>query len=148
MYKDIDPLEAHNILKANRYGHLAFCDADQPYTLPITYIVDGTTVYSYTFEGHKVSCLRKNPKVCLQVQELHNEHEWKSVVALGTFEELGVQEKVNAIQKLKSYTEFRHVFTPITEQETTMQKLEEGNNVIVYKITVDSVCGKTHKKEE
>lgn len=36
----------------------------------------------------KIEMMRKNPKVCFEVDDIKNIFSWKSVIAWGTFEEI------------------------------------------------------------
>ena len=65
------------------------CHADDiTYVVPISYGYDGEYVYGLTQEGMKIDMMRKNPKVCFQVDDMRNLANWKSVIAWGEFEEL------------------------------------------------------------
>ncbi len=45
-------------------------------------------VYGHTMEGMKINMMRKNPRVCFEVDVMQNMANWKSVIAWGEFEEL------------------------------------------------------------
>lgn len=78
------------------------CHADGvTYVVPISYAYDGTYVYGHTFEGMKINLMRKNPKLCFQVDNTKNLANWKSVICWGEFEELKDEESCkNALHKL------------------------------------------------
>lgn len=60
-------------------------------------------IYARTFEGLKISMMRKNPKVCFQIDEMENMANWKSVVTWGTYEELKNEaERNEGLEKLIS----------------------------------------------
>lgn len=82
-------------------GHLA-CHADgQTYIIPISYAYDGKYVYCHALDGKKIGMMRKNPKVCFQVEDMKDMGNWKSVVTWGQYEELANgKEKEEAIQLL------------------------------------------------
>jgi uncharacterized protein len=58
------------------------------YVVPLSYSYHDGCIYGRTLEGLKISMMRKNPKVCFQVDEVKDMANWKSVIAWGTFEEL------------------------------------------------------------
>ena len=65
------------------------CQADgKMYVVPISYAYDGDYIYARTFEGMKLTMMRKNPNVCFQVDKIENMSDWESVIIWGTFEEL------------------------------------------------------------
>ena len=61
---------------------------DITYVLPLSYAYDGTYIYGRTFDGLKVQMIRENPKICVQVDDIQNLANWRSVIAWGVFEEL------------------------------------------------------------
>ncbi|MEO8819839.1 MAG: pyridoxamine 5'-phosphate oxidase family protein [Ginsengibacter sp.] len=65
------------------------CHADgKTYVVPISYAYDSNCIYARTFEGMKISMMRKNPNVCFQVDKMESMADWKSVIIWGDFEEL------------------------------------------------------------
>ena len=89
------------VIIENNIGRLG-CHADGiTYVVPISYAYDGGFIYARTFEGMKISMMRKNPEVCFQIDEMENMANWKSVIAWGKFEELTLEDERSAgLQKL------------------------------------------------
>ncbi|MBL7737406.1 MAG: pyridoxamine 5'-phosphate oxidase family protein [Chitinophagaceae bacterium] len=80
------------------------CHADDlTYVIPVSYAYDGKYIYVRAGEGMKVNMMRKNPKVCFQVDQMENMANWRSVIAWGVFEELSDPELRNhALEQLAS----------------------------------------------
>ena len=76
------------LLKSNPVGHIACVAAMQPYITPFSFAYDGKHIYSFGTLGKKLTFMRTNPLVCLQVEKIISRQEWKSVVISGRFEEL------------------------------------------------------------
>jgi nitroimidazol reductase NimA-like FMN-containing flavoprotein (pyridoxamine 5'-phosphate oxidase superfamily) len=93
--------EIESVLHNQVVGRLG-CHADGlTYVIPISYAYDGEYLYCHTYEGKKINILRKNPKLCFQVDEMRNMANWKSVIVWGNFEELTrIEEKNKALQAL------------------------------------------------
>lgn len=70
------------------FGRLGCSFENQPYVVPIQFCMDGDYAYSFSMPGQKLEWMRKNPRVCLEVDDVTNREEWTSVVALGRYEEL------------------------------------------------------------
>ena len=89
------------VIIENNIGRLG-CHADGiTYVVPISYAYDGGFIYARTFEGMKISMMRKNPEVCFQIDEMENMANWKSVIAWGKFKELIESDERNAaVEKL------------------------------------------------
>ena len=101
MLGKLEPQQIEDLLKTQIVGRIG-CHADgETYVVPIRYAYDGTYLYCHTHEGKKSTMLRKNPKVCFEVDEMKDMANWKSVVAQGIFEELKEREERNlAMQTL------------------------------------------------
>lgn len=76
------------LLQKCRIGRLACSASDQPYVIPISFVVDGGYIYSFSLTGQKIEWMRQNSKVCLQADELENKRNWRSVIVYGRYEEL------------------------------------------------------------
>jgi nitroimidazol reductase NimA-like FMN-containing flavoprotein (pyridoxamine 5'-phosphate oxidase superfamily) len=73
--------------EAHRLGRLACCIDNQPFVVPIYYVLKNTYLYSFSMPGKKVDIMRQNPRVSLLVEEIAEGGTWKSVIAAGHFEE-------------------------------------------------------------
>ena len=72
-------------------GHVArlVCEMDdQPYAVPVYLSYDGTYLFGFATMGLKIDCMRSNPLVCVEIDEVKSENQWMSVVVFGTYEEL------------------------------------------------------------
>ena len=88
MLGQLNDTQIRNILSSQAVGRLACTDGKQPYIVPVTYTYDGKYIYGQTNEGTKLKMLRKNPKVCFEVDMMTDMRNWQSVIVYGKFEEL------------------------------------------------------------
>ncbi|WP_431323265.1 pyridoxamine 5'-phosphate oxidase family protein [Rhizobium sp. YTU87027] len=86
--RNMTQAECLETLNGAHYGHLACCNEGQPYLVPTYFAFKARVAYSFSMPGRKVEWMRKNPNVCLQVEEWLSEGSWKSVVVNGRFQEL------------------------------------------------------------
>ena len=105
MFKNLDSKDIESVISENIIGRLG-CHADgETYVVPISYAYDGDYLYARSFDGLKISMMRKNPEVCFQMDTMKDMADWKSVIIWGTFEELTNEEdRITAITKLTSRT--------------------------------------------
>lgn len=61
---------------------------DQPYAVPVYLVYDGTYLFGFATMGYKIDCMRSNPLVCVEIDEVKSENQWMSVVVFGRYEEL------------------------------------------------------------
>jgi nitroimidazol reductase NimA-like FMN-containing flavoprotein (pyridoxamine 5'-phosphate oxidase superfamily) len=126
--------ESLAVLREGSLGRLGCIASDWPYVVPVNYYFDGKYIYIHTLPGKKLDALRVNPRVCLQVDEIKDPYNWRSVIAYGTFEE--VSDEVtweNVLTKLHS--RLPHM-TPV---ESRLVKGMTGT--VVFRITVEEVTG-------
>lgn len=65
------------------------CDMDgQPYVVPVYLAYDGSALFGFATMGYKIDCMRANPLVCVEIDEIKSHDEWMSVVVFGSYEEL------------------------------------------------------------
>ena len=100
MIGKLDTHEIQNLLLSQVIGRLACSDDYQPYIVPITYAYDGEYIYGQTTEGTKLTILRKNPRICFEVDRLKDMVNWQSVIVYGEFEELQDEDAAKAAQVL------------------------------------------------
>jgi len=88
MFGNLNNTEIEELIHQQLVGRIG-CHADGvTYVVPVSYAYDGNYVYSHTYEGMKINLMRKNPKLCFQVDNTKNLANWKSVICWGEFEEL------------------------------------------------------------
>jgi nitroimidazol reductase NimA-like FMN-containing flavoprotein (pyridoxamine 5'-phosphate oxidase superfamily) len=86
--KDMTIEECRQLLERSSLARLA-CEMDgQPYVVPIYLVCDGNYLFGFATMGYKIDCMRGNPLVCVEFDEINNISDWKSVVVFGTYEEL------------------------------------------------------------
>jgi nitroimidazol reductase NimA-like FMN-containing flavoprotein (pyridoxamine 5'-phosphate oxidase superfamily) len=103
MFKKLNDKQIEKVISENILGRLG-CHADgETYVVPISYAYDGKFIYFRSLEGLKLSMMRKNPKVCFQIDTIKDMADWESVIVSGTFEELTNEKDRNtALDKLMS----------------------------------------------
>jgi len=103
MFGKLSSVQIEKLIADNVIGRLGCHGDGKTYVVPISYAYDGQFIYARTFEGLKVSIMRKNPNVCFQIDEMENMANWKSVVTWGTYEELvNEKERNEGLEKLIS----------------------------------------------
>jgi nitroimidazol reductase NimA-like FMN-containing flavoprotein (pyridoxamine 5'-phosphate oxidase superfamily) len=61
----------------------------ETYVVPVIYAYDDGAAYVMSIEGRKIRMMRENPRVCFEVDRYDQATGgWRSVIALGRYEEL------------------------------------------------------------
>lgn len=100
MLGELNKKEIVDLLESQFIGRLGCHLNDETYIVPINYVYQNNAIYAHSGEGKKIEMLRKNPRVCFQVDEIESMFKWKSVILWGTFEELKGTERQQAMQGL------------------------------------------------
>jgi nitroimidazol reductase NimA-like FMN-containing flavoprotein (pyridoxamine 5'-phosphate oxidase superfamily) len=100
MFGNLSTVEIDDFIKHQVVGRIGCHDDNITYVVPISFAYDGNYVYGHTEEGLKINIMRKNPKVCFEVDHLENMANWKSVICQGEFEELTDADGRNAALKI------------------------------------------------
>jgi uncharacterized protein len=128
--------EARALLSACRIGRLGCVDKGEPYVVPINYVFEDGSVYSHSLPGRKIEVLRANPRACLQVDEIENDFEWRSVIAYGNFEEIRVpSDRRSILSKLLAR------FPLLTPVESLMAQDASAPDSVVFRIRIDRITG-------
>ena len=88
MFGTLNQEEIETVLHSQLVGRIGCHEDDITYVVPISYAYDGEYIYAHTHEGMKIDIMRKNPKVCFEVESMSNMANWKSVICWGEFEEI------------------------------------------------------------
>jgi len=78
-----------DVLRKEMIGRIAYVADGWPRIVPVTFVYNRERyVFSHSAEGHKMEWLRKNPRVCFEVEQIGSMSDWRTVVARGMFEEV------------------------------------------------------------
>ena len=101
MLGELNEAQIEDLLKKQITGRIGSTDGILPYIVPINYVYNGKAIISHSAPGEKIDMMRKNPRVCFQVDDIKSIFNWKSVVAWGRFEEItDMAEKEQAMMLL------------------------------------------------
>ena len=136
MTKILNETEARSLIAAGKIGRLGCVDNGEPYVVPINYVFEDMSIYSHSLPGRKIEALRAHPRACLQVDEIRDDFNWRSVIAYGNFEELRVpSDRRSVLGKLLAR------FPLLTPVESVMAKDAGAPDSIVFRIIVDRITG-------
>jgi len=70
----------------------------RPYLVPLAYGYDGDAMYAHTGPGTKLTYMRANPFISIEVDTATAPDVWQSVVAEGEFQELSGEDRQRALR--------------------------------------------------
>ncbi len=142
--KKMSSEENLELLQAIGYGHLGCIDEGKPYVIPMQYYIKDLSIYIFTDRGVKSQDLDLNPDICLQVEELHNTEDWRSVTVSGRVKRLQGEEFIEIAQFI---TAQNPTFSPVINRNLTeLDELE--NTIAIYRIHPSKMSGTSAKSPE
>ena len=129
--------ECRAVLERSSVARLGCALDGQPYVVPVFYAYESDSVYVFSTVGQKIEWMRRNPKVCLQVDEISSDTRWFSVVANGRYEELADDDHPRARRLLEQ----KHVWwlNAVTERRSRTEDL--AVDPLFFRIRIDSLTG-------
>lgn len=85
---EMNEFECRQALRQATVGRLACARDNQPYVVPIYFVLNREHVYAFSTLGQKVDWMRTNPRVCLEIDDRIGHDQWQSIVIFGQYEEL------------------------------------------------------------
>jgi nitroimidazol reductase NimA-like FMN-containing flavoprotein (pyridoxamine 5'-phosphate oxidase superfamily) len=113
------------------------------YVVPVSYVYDGSSVFTLSAEGLKLELMRENPRVCFEVEQIRHWTNWKTVIAWGTFEEL----EGSAAEEARHLLQTR--LTPLIAFEAKLAERDRplapglsDRTLLMYRIRLDQRTGR------
>lgn len=131
---ELSHTEIVRILQEQTLGRLGCIAESEPYVVPVNFYFDGTDIFIHSLPGRKLDALRKNPKGCLQVDEIHDPFNWRSVLVFGNYEEI-TDERVRE-EKMAEIFKKRPEMTPV---ESSL--MERYRKTIVFCLRTYRITG-------
>jgi uncharacterized protein len=134
--------ECSELLKRVSIGRLGCSLDDQPYVVPVGFSYEPNYIYIFSTLGKKIKWMRRNPKVCLQADEIGNRSNWLSVIVTGTYLELRepryTAEREHALEQLEEqYSQYWQ--TPLAERREQTDDL--SIETVFFRINIESMSG-------
>jgi uncharacterized protein len=133
--------DCEQLLTRVSVGRLACALDGQPYVVPVSFSYEPGCIYVFSTVGQKIKWMRRNPKVCLQVDEIGNRSHWISVVVTGTYLELRepqyTAEKERAKARLAQSAGWW--LTPMVERRERTNDIEI--EPVFFRIDIESMTG-------
>jgi nitroimidazol reductase NimA-like FMN-containing flavoprotein (pyridoxamine 5'-phosphate oxidase superfamily) len=125
-----------SLLRGKRIARLGCLAGGEPYVVPLNYVFDDRSVLSHSLPGRKLTAMREHARVCVQVDDIRDLCNWKSVIAYGRYEEITEHaERVRALNRLLA------LFPQLTPVESRIAADAASPSPVVFRIRIDSITG-------
>lgn len=137
--------EMNEILENNFLGHLGCAHKDEVYVVPITYAFENPFIYSHSREGRKVALMRKNPHVCIEVEEVSDVFQWRSVIVTGLYEELKGEAAARGMRVLIQKIAETHGAGTSKTSPLAMDFMTLLEQSVIYRIRIKEISGRRER---
>jgi nitroimidazol reductase NimA-like FMN-containing flavoprotein (pyridoxamine 5'-phosphate oxidase superfamily) len=151
MLGSLTKTQIDHVLNSQVLGRIG-CYADgRVFIVPITYVYEGDFIYAHSKEGMKINMMRKNPKVCFEVDTVDNMANWRSVILWGEYEELEGE-----LSQEKGRKIIMEKLVPLIASQTLRyydahslipHEVEKQLKSIVYRIKITERTGRYEKQQ-
>ena len=138
--------QIEEVLKENVWGHLGCNDGYNTYVYPINYLYDGKYITCHSQRGLKMQVMQQNSRVCLQVDEVKDDKDWKSVMVHGEYHEVVDEREYN--DAIKAFAD-RRLFLKISESPIFTSSNKQGVKIqsndskpAIFRIVIDEKNGR------
>ena len=143
LIRELTTDQCTDLLSRTRLGHLGCCLAGQPYVVPIHFSFDAgrRCLYGFSAVGQKVSWMRENPHVCVEVPDIVDKNRWTTVLIFGRYEEIeDTPESAETRKRVwQLFQERPEWWLPATAQVGSHKPAP----VVIYQIHIDRMSGRS-----
>jgi len=104
--------------------------------MSVTY--DANRLYSFSTLGQKITWMRANPHVCVEVEELVSPQDWATVIVIGRYQELTTEKERTYAHDL---LERRPAWWEPGYSRTVMEGKERPLKPVYFRILIDQITG-------
>ena len=138
--------EVERLLHSELIARIGCHVEGRTYVVPVAYVYADGSLIGHSAEGLKLTMLRKNPEVCVEVEHVDDPANWRSVIAWGRYKELSGQEAERALALLMA----RFVTLIASETShpehaaapTTHARAVAGRPAVVFRIRLTEKSGR------
>jgi len=142
--------EIEDLLYRCNLGRIGCSHNGKIYVVPVNYVYDGRSVIAHSVEGLKIRMMRGNPSVCFEVDEVHNNKNWQSAIAQGTYQEItGERERYEAMKLFVDRMLKLKISTTAHPPEMQPERLHQEHasaKPIIYRILLSEKTGRYEKE--
>ena len=140
--------QCEHVLRSELVGRIGCYAAGRVYVVPVAYVFHKDHIYAHSKEGLKIMMMRKNAKVCFEVESRESMNNWRTVILWGKYEELKTLQEQREVTKILNdrfigYTTSDTVLpTPFLNSS---KQVEKARKPVFYRISIDEISGRFEK---
>jgi uncharacterized protein len=140
--------QCEQVLIGELVGRIGCTAAGKVYIIPVTFVFHDKFIYAHSKEGMKIRMMRKNPKVCFEVESRESMRDWRSVILWGRYNELkSLSEQKKAMKILNDHLLpflLSESLRPVGYVDAP-REVERERKPVIYRISIDEITGRFEK---
>jgi hypothetical protein len=127
-----------DLLARATLGRLACAHEGRPYITPMSVTYDAKALYGFSTVGQKITWMRANPHVCVEVEEVVSRLNWATVIVMGRYEELTSDADRKYAHDL---LERRPAWWEAAYSKTVIDGNERPLKGVFFRVSIDQITG-------
>lgn len=119
-------------------GRLACAHEGRPYITPMSVTYDAKALHGFSTVGQKITWMRANPHVCVEVEEVVSRLNWATVIVMGRYEELTSDADRKYAHDL---LERRPAWWEAAYSKTVIDGNERPLKGVFFRVSIDQITG-------
>lgn len=140
--------QCEHVLRSELVGRIGCHAAGRVYVVPVAFVYYKDHIYAHSKEGLKIRMMRKNAKVCFEVESRESLNSWRTVILWGKYEELKSTPEQREVMRI-----LNDRFVAYKISETVMpapnvdspHAVEKARKPVFYRISIDEISGRFEK---
>ena len=141
LINEISQEECRSILADASFGRLGYCMGDQPYVVPVYFAYEAEYFYVLSTLGQKIEWMRKNPRVCVEFDEITSDTNWVSIIAKGLYQELTEPQYIDERKHARELLARRIRWWRTALAERQLKSGDELIEPLLFRIHIESLSG-------
>lgn len=150
MMGKLSDIETAQFVRSNHIARLGCTDGTMPYVVPVSYLYFDNYFLCYSLDGLKLDMMRKNPHVCMEIDEIADTNNWKCVVAFGRYEEItdaaGIAEAENYFSETTIRLKAEETSPPPDATRPGDRPAANPKELHYYYIHIEDISGRFEKR--
>lgn len=135
--------ECRKLLSSKTFGHLGCSDGNEVYVVPMSYVYDDGIIYCHSKDGKKIDFLRTKILSCLQVEDVRDFYNWKSVTAKCSYQELEGDEAMRCARLMINRLPHFNKIPPLEEDFASMMETS-----VMFRLKIITLNGRFEREAE
>lgn len=147
MLGKLDQEEIEQLLRTSLVARIGCNDGEKTYVVPVSFVYEGNSLLCHSRDGLKISMMRRNPEVCIEIDDIRDYHHWRCIIAWGIYEELTEEKDQEYAQQFFSELMLRQKTAdtaPSPEVQSDRARLDTPEYIpsIFYRIHLQKITGR------